>query len=78
MGWEWLYQATRPKDLVTLLHAAGHTVSNDTGLRVDPAIANDILHRYQDHGEVLIPRNFFQGTQKGYIRVVIDNFDINK
>lgn len=40
-----LYQATRSKELIELLHSAGHTVSYDTVLWIDNAIANDVLER---------------------------------
>ena len=71
-----VHQATRSKDLVTLLHAAGHSVSYETVLRADTTIANDVITRYQNNGNIMIPRNFSHGTQRGYLRFSGDNIDI--
>lgn len=38
-----VHQATRSKQLVQLLHAAGHSVNYHTVLRMDNTIANDVL-----------------------------------
>lgn len=53
-----LHQATRSKDLVNLFHAATHTAEYDTILRIDTAIANDVIQRFQENGNIMIPRNF--------------------
>ena len=53
-----VHQATRSKQLVQLLHTAGHSVNYDTVLRMDNTIANDALERYKESGNVLVPGNF--------------------
>ena len=40
-----VHQATRSKELVQLLHSAGHSVSYETVLRMDNTIAKDALER---------------------------------
>lgn len=74
-----VHQATRSKQLVQLLHAAGLSVNYDTVLRMDNTIVNDVLERYKESGKVFVPRNF-TGTTKpaGYTHFPVDNIDINE
>ena len=74
-----VHQATRSKQLVQLLHAAGHSVNYDTALRMDNTIANDILERYRESGNKFVPRNFTGTTDPaGYTCFAVDNIDINE
>ncbi|KAL9979291.1 hypothetical protein ACROYT_G016935 [Oculina patagonica] len=73
-----VHQATRSRELVELLHSAGHTVSYDTVLRIDNGIANDVLERYHDNDKVFVPRNFIDCTERCYTRYAVDNIDINE
>ena len=74
-----VHQATRSKQLVQLLHAAAHSVNYDTVLRMDNTIANDVLERYRESGNVFVPRNFTGTTNPaGYTRFAVDNIDINE
>ena len=74
-----VHQATRSKQLVHLLHAAGHSVNYDTVLRMDNTIANDVLARYKESGNVFVPCNFTGTTEPaGYTRFAVDNIDINE
>ncbi len=65
-----VHQATRSKELVQLLHAAGHSISYETVLRLDNAIANDTLERYNTNGNVIVPRNFTESSHS-VIRVTL-------
>ena len=60
-----------------LLHSAGHSVSYETVLRMDNTIANDVLERYKENGNVFLPRNFTERTTT-YTRYAVDNIDINE
>lgn len=71
-----VHQATRSKDLVQLMHAAGHGVSYETVRRADTALANSVLARYVEQNNTIIPLNFAQATYQGYIRYANDNIDI--
>ena len=73
-----VHQATRSKDLVQLLHAAGHSVSYDTIRRIDTSIANDVIERSSAHGNITIPSNFSEDNLQGYVRYANDNIDINE
>ena len=74
-----VHQATRSKQLLQLLHAADHSVNYDTVLRMDNTIANDVLERYRESGNVFVPRNFTGTTNPaGYTRFAVDNIDINE
>ena len=74
-----VHQATRSKQLVQLLHAAGHSVNYETVLRMDNTIANDVLERYRESGNVFVPRDFTGTTNPvGYTRFAVDNIDINE
>ena len=69
-----VHQATRSKQLVQLLHAAGHSVNYETVLRMDNTIANDVLERYRESGNVFVPRNFTGSTDPAsYTRFAVDN-----
>ena len=72
-----VHQATRSKELVQLLHLAGHSVSYETVLRVDNTIANDVIERFKQNGNVFAPRNFTESTTN-YTRYAADNIDINE
>ena len=73
-----IHQATRSKELVQLLHSAGHCVSYDTVLRMDNTIANDVLQRYRENGNVFVPSNFTENSDTKYTRYAVDNIDINE
>ena len=74
-----IHQATRSKQLVQLLQAAGHSVNYDTVLRMDNTIANDILESYKESGNLFVPRNFTGTTEPaGYTCFAVDNIDINE
>lgn len=73
-----VHQATRSKDLVQLLHAAGHSISYESVLRTDTMMANEALKRYFENGEVYIPLNFVNASLPGYIMYANDNIDINE
>lgn len=74
-----VHQATRSKQLVQLLHAAGHSANYETVLRMDNTIANDVLQRYSESGNVFVPSNFTGTTDPaGYTRFAVDNIDINE
>ena len=45
-----IHQPTRSKELVQLLYNAEHTVSNETVLRMDNTLGNDVLQRYKENG----------------------------
>ena len=46
---------------------------------MDNTIANDVLQRYRESGNVFVPRNFTGTTDPaGYIRFAVDNIDINE
>ncbi|KAK1895875.1 (-)-kolavenyl diphosphate synthase TPS10 chloroplastic [Dissostichus eleginoides] len=73
-----VHQATRSKGLVQLLHAAGHSISYESVLRTDTAIANEAVKQYFDNGRVFIPQNFVNAKLPGYIMYANDNIDINE
>ena len=72
-----VHQATKSKDLVQLLHAAGNSVSYETVLRSDTTIAYDMISRYYDQRNLMIPRSFGSAKFLGYVRYANDNLDIN-
>lgn len=46
---------------------------------MDNTIANDVLERYRESGNVFVPRNFTGTTNPaGYTRFAVDNIDINE
>ena len=53
-----IHQATRSKDLVQLLHAAGHSVSYEAVRCADTALANAVLSRHATQNNTIIPLNF--------------------
>lgn len=73
-----VHQATRSKDLVQLLHDAGHSINYDTVLRFDTSIAQDALQRFVKNKNTIIPRNFLNVEMSGYVRYATDNIDINE
>jgi len=73
-----VHQATRSKDLVQLLHAAGHSISYESVLRTDTTMANEALKRYFESDEVYVPLNFVSASLPGYIMYANDNMDINE
>ena len=73
-----VHQATRSKELVELLHAAGHSVGYRSVLRIDNAIANDALEQSKKQNGVVIPRNILETPLQGYVRYAGDNIDINE
>ena len=62
-------QATRSKDLVQLLHAAGHSISYESVLRADTTMANEAMKRYFENGEVYIPLNFVNASLPGCMQM---------
>ena len=68
-----VHQATRSKELVQLHQSAGPCVSYDKVLRIDNAIANNVLETYYDSGKVCVPRIFVNCTERNYIRYAVDN-----
>ncbi|KAK2554918.1 hypothetical protein P5673_023601 [Acropora cervicornis] len=72
-----LHQATRSKELVQLLQSAGHSISYETVLIMDNSIANYVLVRFKENGNVFVPRNFTESTAT-YTRYAVDNIDINE
>ncbi|KAK1904890.1 Phosphomethylpyrimidine synthase [Dissostichus eleginoides] len=73
-----VHQATRSKGLVQLLHAAGHSISYESVLRTDTAIANEAVKQYFDNGRVFIPQNVVNAKLPGYIMYANYNIDINE
>ena len=73
-----IHQATRSKELVQLLHAAGHSVGYESVLRADSTIANEAVKQYQANGEVFMPMNFMDAKLPGYVTYANDNIDINE
>ena len=73
-----VHQATRSKQLLHLLHSAGHSISYETVLRMDNTIANDVLQKYNENGNVFVPRNFHGNSVASYTRYAVDNIDINE
>ena len=73
-----VHQATRSKDLVQLLHAAGHCISYESVLRADKTIASEAVNQYFKNGEVYVPHNFLGAKLPGYIMYANDNIDINE
>ena len=62
-----------------LLYNAGHSISYETVLRMDNTLANDVLERYKENGNVFVPRNFAESSDTiSYTRYAVDNIDINE
>ena len=58
------------------LYNAGHTVSNETVLRMDNTLAKDVLQWYKENGNVFVPRNFADNSDTiTYTQYAIDNID---
>ena len=45
---------------------------------MDNTIANDVLQKYNENGNVLVPRNFHGNSVASYTRYAVDNIDINE
>ena len=73
-----VHQATRYKQLLHLLHSVGHSISYETVLRMDNTIANDVLQKYNENGNVFVPQNFHINSVASYTRYAVDNIDINQ
>lgn len=71
-----IHQATRSRSLVDMIHAAGNCISYQTLMRVDTALANHLLKKFEDNG-TFIPENLYQ-TQNGqhFVHFATDNIDI--
>ena len=67
-----VHQATRSKELVQLLHSAGHSISYETVLSMDNSIAN-VLVRYKENVNAFVPRNFTESTVS-YTRYAVGTF----
>ena len=62
-----------------LLYNAGHSISYETVLRMDNTLANDVLERYKENGNVFVPRNFAMSSDTiSYTRYALDNIEINE
>ena len=66
-------QATRSKELVQLLHSAGHSISYETVLSMDNSSANDVLVRYKENVNAFVPQNFTECTVS-YTRYAVGTF----
>ena len=55
-----VHQATRSKELVNLLHQAGHVMSYRDVVRLDTALAENTLNTMDEHGAV-VPPNLVRG-----------------
>lgn len=73
-----VHQATRSKNLVQLLHVAGHSINYESVLRADTTIANEAIKHYFENGKVFVPLNFVGAKLPGYIMYANDNIDINE
>ena len=71
-----VHQMTRSKEVIQLLHAAGHSISYDKVLRVDTSLGNSALASYEEDG-VFIPRAFKEVPLNGYVKYGNDNVDKN-
>ena len=68
-----LHQATRSKDLVNLVHAAGHCISYDQVRRIDTSIAKTELQSFVDNDNVSVPLNI---EPNKFFQFSADNIDI--
>lgn len=68
-----LHQATRSEALVDLFHAANHTIGIDTVRRIDTTIAQNILERFAQNGNVYVPDNI---VKERMIHCSCDNIDV--
>lgn len=69
-----LHQATRSKQLVQLFHSAGHTVSYQSVLQIDTALAEKTLSTMDPISGAVIPPNLMSGK---FVHFTADNIDIN-
>ncbi|MES9884488.1 MAG: hypothetical protein ABW185_26890, partial [Sedimenticola sp.] len=70
-----VHQATRSKQLVNLLHAAGHSASYEVIRKVNVSLAKDQLSRFSSNGNVVVPVNLNKGK---FVQYAADNIDINE
>ena len=68
-----LHQATRSKDLVQLLHKAGHCLSYEQMLQVDTALAENSLHSLDQDTGANVPANIVPNE---FVHFTADNIDI--
>ena len=68
-----LQQDTRSKDLVKLVHAAGHCISYDQVGRIDTSIAKTELQSFVDNDNVSVPLNI---EPNKFFQFSTDNKDI--
>ena len=68
-----VHQATRSKQLVNLLNAAGHSVSYDMIRRIDTSIAKKVIDDLQSNEYVPVPMNITRNT---FCQFAADNIDI--
>lgn len=68
-----MHQATRSKQFFHLLHSAVHGINYETVLRMDNTIANDVLQKYNENGNVFVPQNFPGNSLASYTRYAVDN-----
>lgn len=66
------HQATRSKQLVNILHAAGSSVSYDIVRRIDTSIAEKTLKRFMENS-VVVPENL---APNRFVHYAADNIDI--
>ncbi len=68
-----IHQATRSKNLVNLVHNAGHCISYDQVRRLDTTLAKKALDQYSENGNMPIPTNIAPGH---FFQFSADNIDI--
>ena len=69
-----VHQATRSKELVNLLHRAGHVMSYRDVIKLDTALAENTLKTMDEHGAV-VPPNLVRGR---FVHFSTDTVDINE
>ena len=69
-----LHQATRLKELVQMFHSAGHTISYESVLQVDSALAENTLKSLDPLTGAVTPPNFVRDR---FVHFTCDNIDIN-
>ena len=68
-----IHQKTRSKDIINLLHHAGHTLSYDQLLMLDTCLANKTLKSMNKTNGAVIPDNLERGQ---FVHFTCDNIDI--
>jgi len=68
-----LHHLTRSKQVIQLIHEAGHCISYEGVQRVDTSIAKSELSRYMANGNMLVPSNLVENQ---FVQFAADNIDI--